>query len=152
MMLQDAEKETEIRTMRFEDALRKIRHLRRLVPENGASEAEADTAERLVRNLMERYSIGREDLRPVASPPSRMTWVYWEQLLAEFGISLNRFGGRGSASLGEDALILIRLTANQWHLQQTSSNGWEIIVRDFGVESLRAYLAKYGPRLYSLAR
>jgi hypothetical protein len=138
--------------MRFEDALRKIRHLRRLVPENGASEAEAETAERLVRNLMERYSIGREDLRPVASPPSRMTWVYWEQLLAEFGISLNRFGRRGSASLGSDALILIRLTANQWHLQQSSPNGWEIIVRDFGVESLRAYLAKYGPRLYSLAR
>jgi hypothetical protein len=42
-------------------------HLRRLVPENGASEAEAETAERLVRSLMERYSIGREDLRPVAS-------------------------------------------------------------------------------------
>src|ERR1700745_1557947 len=138
--------------MRFEDALRKIRHLRRLVPENGASEAEADTAERLVRNLMERYSIAREDLRPVASPPSGMTWVYWEQLLAEFGISLNRFGRRGSGSLGSDALLLIRLTANQWHLQQSSSSGWEIVIRDFGVESLRAYLAKYGPRLYSLAR
>jgi uncharacterized protein DUF2786 len=138
--------------MRFEDALRKIRHLRRLVPENGASEAEAQTAERLVRSLMERYSIGREDLRPVASPPSRMTWVYWEQLLAEFGISLNRFGVRGSASLGSDALILIRLTANQWHLQQSSPNGWEVIVRDFGVESLRAYLVKYGRRVYSLAR
>ena len=122
------------------------------MPENGASEAEAQTAERLVRSLMERYSIGREDLRPVASPPSRMTWVYWEQLLAEFGIRLNRFGGRGSASLGSDALILIRLTANQWHLQQSSSSGWEIVIRDFGVESLRAYLAKYGPRLYSLAR
>jgi Protein of unknown function (DUF2786) len=122
------------------------------VPENGASEAEAQTAERLVRSLMERYSIGREDLRPVASPPSRMTWVYWEQLLAEFGISLNRFGVRGSASLGSDALILIRLTANQWHLQQSSPNGWEVIVRDFGVESLRAYLVKYGRRVYSLAR
>jgi Protein of unknown function (DUF2786) len=138
--------------MRFEDALRKVRHLRRLVPENGASEAEAETAERLVRSLMERYSIGREDLRPVASPPSRMIWVYWEQLLAEFGFSLNRFGGRGSASLGNDALILIRLTANQWHLQQSSPNGWEVIVRDFGVESLRAYLVKYGRRVYSLAR
>jgi hypothetical protein len=138
--------------MRFEDALRKIRQLRRFVPENGASEAEAETAARLVRSLMERYSIGREDLRPVASPSSRMTWVYWEQLLAEFGISLNRFGGRGSASLGTDALILIRLTANQWHLKQSSPNGWEIIVRDFGVESLRAYLAKYGRRVYSPAR
>ena len=122
------------------------------MPENGASEAEAETAERLVRSLMERYSIGKEDLRSVASPSSRMTWVYWEQLLAEFGISLNRFGGRASASLGNGALIVIRLTANQWHLQQSSPTGWEIIVRDFGVESLRAYLAKYGRRVYSLAR
>jgi Protein of unknown function (DUF2786) len=97
--------------VRIEDALRKIRLLRRLVPENGASEAEAETASRLVHTLMERYSIGREDLRPVASPASRMTWVYWEQLLAEFDISLNRFGGRGSASLGSDARILIRLAA-----------------------------------------
>jgi hypothetical protein len=138
--------------MRFEDALRKIRLLRRFVPDNGASEAEAETASRLVHALMERYSIGKEDLRPVASPSSRMTWVYWEQLLAEFGISLNRFGGRASASLGNGALIVIRLTANQWHLQQSSPKGWEIIVRDFGVESLRAYLAKYGRRVYSLAR
>src|ERR1700730_17397653 len=80
-------------TVRIEDALRKIRLLRRLVPENGASEAEAETASRLVHALMERYSIGREDLRPVASPPNRLTWVYWEQLLAEFGMRLHRFGG-----------------------------------------------------------
>jgi hypothetical protein len=79
-----------------------------------------------------------------------MTWVYWEQLLAEFGISLNRFGGRASASLGTDALILIRLAAGQWHIRQKSPAGWKIMVRDFGVESLRAYLAKYGPRTYSL--
>jgi len=137
--------------MRFEDALRKIRLLHRLVPENGASEAEAETATRLVQTLMERYSIGREDLRPVASPSSRMTWVYWEQLLAEFGISLNRLGGRASASLGSGALILIQLAAGQWQIQQTSPTGWKITVRDFGLESLRAYLAKYGPRTYSLA-
>jgi Protein of unknown function (DUF2786) len=137
--------------MRFEDALRKIRLLRRLVPENGASEAEAETAACLVRTLMERYSIGREDLGPVVSPSSRMTWVYWEQLLAEFGINLNRFGGRASASLGTDALILIQLATGQWQMQQTSATGWKIIVRDFGLESLRAHLAKYGHLTYSLA-
>ena len=137
--------------MRIEDALRKIRLLRRLVPENGASEAEAETASRLVHTLMERYSIGREDLRPVATPSSRMTWVYWEQLLAEFGINLNRFGGRASASLGSDARIQIRLAAGQWQIQQTSPTGWKIVVRDFGLESMRAYLAKYGPRTYSLS-
>ncbi len=137
--------------MKVEDALRKIRLLRKLVPENGASAAEAETATRLVQALMERYSIGTEDLRPVESQPNRMTWIYWEQLLAEFGISLNRFGGRASASLGNGALIIIRLAANQWHVQQPSSNGWKITARDFGVECLRAYLAEYGPRAYSLA-
>jgi hypothetical protein len=137
--------------MRFEDALRKIRLLRRLVPENGASEAEAQTAARLVQALMERYSIGKEDVRPVASPPSPMTWVYWEQLLAEFGISLNRFGGRASAPFGNGALIVIRLAAGKWHVQQGSPEGWKIAVRGSGLESLRAYLAQYGPRSYSLA-
>ena len=62
-----------------------------------------------------------------------MTWVYWEQLLAEFGINLNRFGGRASASLGNDARILIRLTAGQWQIEQTSPTGWKIVVRDFGL-------------------
>ena len=85
--------------MRVEDAVRKIRLLRRINPESGASKFEAETATRLVQTLMERFSIGKEDVQPVATPRSRMTWVYWEQLLAEFGIALERFGGRASASL-----------------------------------------------------
>jgi hypothetical protein len=137
--------------MTVEDALRKIRLLRRVIPANGAFEAEAETASRLVRTLMERYSIGIADLSPVATPPSRMTWVYWEQLLADFGMSLDRFGQRASVRLGNGKLIVIRLAANQWHVQQLSSDGWKIIARDFGVETLRAYLAKNGPRSYSLA-
>jgi hypothetical protein len=80
-----------------------------------------------------------------------MTWVYWEQLLADFGMSLDRFGQRASVRLGNGKLIVIRLAANQWHVQQLSSDGWKIIARDFGVETLRAYLAKNGPRSYSLA-
>ena len=136
--------------MRIEDALRKIRLLRNVVPENGSSEGEAETASRLVHTLMERYSIGREDLRPVANPSNGMTWVYWEQLLSEFDISLNRFGGRASASLGRDARILIRLAAGQWQIEQTSPTGWKIVVRDFGLESLRAYLVEHGPRSYSM--
>ena len=136
--------------MRIEDALRKIRLLRNVVPENGSSEGEAETASRLVHTLMERYSIGREDLRPVANASNGMTWVYWEQLLSEFDISLNRFGGRASASLGRDARILIRLAAGQWQIEQTSPTGWKIVVRDFGLESLRAYLVEHGPRSYSM--
>jgi hypothetical protein len=136
--------------MRIEDALRKIRLLRRIIPENGATGFEAETATRLVEALMERYSIGKEDVHPVATPRNRMTWVYWEQLLADFDIALDRFGARASASLGNDALIIIRLAAGQWHVQQASPAGWKIIIRDSGLESLRAYLAKYGPRSYSL--
>ena len=137
--------------MRVEDALRKIRLLRQVNPENGAYKSEAETAARLVQALMERYSIGKQDVQPVASPRSRMTWVYWEQLLAEFGIALDRFGGRASASLGNGALIVIRLAAGHWHVQQVSPEGWKIAARDSGLESLRAYLVKYGPRSYSLA-
>jgi uncharacterized protein DUF2786 len=136
--------------MRVEDALRKIRLLRRLIPENGASEFEAETAGRLVQALMERYSIGKEDVHAVASPSNRMTWIYWELLMAEFGIALNRFGGRASASLGNSARVVIRLATGHWHVEQASPEGWKIAVRDSGLESLRGYLSKHGPRSYSL--
>jgi hypothetical protein len=136
--------------MRVEDVLRKIRLLRRLVPENGASEFEAKTANRLVQALMERYSIGKVDAQSVPAPSNRMTWVYWEQLLAEFRIRLDRFGGRASAKLGNDTRVLIHLASGQWHLQHTSREGWKTTVREFGLESLRAYLTKYR-RSYSLA-
>jgi hypothetical protein len=137
--------------MKLDDALRKIRLLRRFVPENGATEAEAETASNLVRTLMERYSIGVADLSPVATRPTPMTWVYWERLLADFGMRLDAFGQRASVRLGNGALIIIRLAANQWHAQQQSPDGWKVMARDFGVESLREYLLKYGPRSYSLA-
>jgi len=136
--------------MRVEDALRKIRLLRRLVPENGASEFEAETAGRMVQALMDRYSIGKADVLGAATPPNRMTWVYWEQLLAEFGITLSPFGGRASAKFGNGSLIVIRLTDGHWQVRQPSAAGWKIAVRDFGLESLRAHLTKHGPRSYSL--
>jgi len=137
--------------MRVEDALRKIRLLRRLVPENGASEFEAETASRLVQALMDRYSIGKEDVHGEERSCNRLTWVYWEQLLEEFGIGLDRFGGRASATLANGARVVIRLASGHWHLQQASPEGWQITVRDFGLESLRAYLTERGPRSYSLA-
>ena len=62
-----------------------------------------------------------------------MTWVYWEQMLADFGIALDRFGARASASLGNDSLIIIRLAAGHWHVQQSSPAGWKITVRDSGL-------------------
>ena len=38
--------------MRVEDVLRKIRLLRKVIPENGAFEAEAETATRLAQTLL----------------------------------------------------------------------------------------------------
>jgi len=99
---------------------------------------------------MQRYSIGTEEVHAVQSQRNRMTWVYWENLLAEFGITLERFGGRGSASLGNGAAIIIRLADGRWHVQEMSAAGWKIAVRDFGLETLRSYLANQGPRAYSL--
>lgn len=137
--------------MRFEDALRKIGLLRRLIPANGASEAEAEVASRLAQTLMERYCIKTDDIPSHEIPSPRMSWVYWEHLAAEFGMSLDSFGRRASLRLANGALIVIRLAANQWHVQHPSADGWKIMARDFGVESLRAYLAKHGPRSYSMA-
>jgi hypothetical protein len=65
----------------------------------------------------------REDVRPVANARDPMIRIYWKQLRAEFGINLNRFGGRGSASLESDARILIRLAAGQWQIERTSPTG-----------------------------
>ncbi len=138
--------------MRIEDALRKVRLLRRVRTENGASEPEAENAARLAQALMERYALRPSDLRAESAPVFRMTWVYWQQLMEEYGIKLRHFGKRGNASLGDGRLIFIRLDSGQWQVQRTSPGGWETIQRDWGVETLRAYLVKSGPRLYSFAR
>jgi hypothetical protein len=43
--------------MKFEDALRKIRLLRQVKPENGSSDAEAENPASLVRTLMDRFAV-----------------------------------------------------------------------------------------------
>lgn len=138
--------------MRIEDALRKVQLLLRVSRENGASEGEARNAARLAKALMERYSLAGNDVEATPAPVFRMTWVYWRHLMDEYGIILHHFGKRGSASLGDDRVVFIRLDSGQWQVQRTAPGGWETIRRDFGVESLRAYLAKSGPRIYSFAR
>jgi hypothetical protein len=136
--------------MKIEDIIRKIRILRRITPENGASEPEADTAARLARLLMERFSIASEDVRATLSPAGRLSWVYWERLLSEFGIRLDRFGRRGSASIGRGTLLLIRLDNGQWSIRDTSPGSCKVVARDWGLDSLRGYLVSNGPRSYSL--
>ncbi len=135
--------------MTVEDARRKIALLRRVSIDNGAVKAEVETARRLQKALMERYAIKSYDL-PGASPAagSRLTWVYWQELLEEFGLSLNHFGNRGSVEVGNNKLY-IRLATNQWWIEEKFPVGWRTTVRNLGVESLRKYLKENAPRSYS---
>lgn len=138
--------------MLIEDVRRKIRLLLKVSHENGATEGEIRNAGSLVRKLTERYALRDEEAASDPAPAFRMTWVYWRHLMEEYGITLRHFGKRGNASLGDGRLIFIRLDSGQWHVQRTSPGGWETERRDYGVESLRAYLARNGPRLHSFAR
>ena len=138
--------------MRAEDALRKIGLLRKVKTENGALAAEAESAARLAKALMERYAIKAEDIRDGSITPAfRMTWVYWRELLHEFGLQLRHFGHRGNAAIGADKIVYINLRTSQWWVEQQSSGGWQTVIRDWGVESLRTYLNAHG-RGYSLQR
>ena len=139
--------------MRAEDALRKIGLLRRMRTENGASAAEADNAGRLAKALMERYAIKPEDVRSDSHAPAlRMTWVYWQELLHDFGLQLRHFGHRGNAEMGRDRIIYVTLRTGQWWIEQRSHGGWQAGARDWGVESLREYLTQHAQRSYTLLR
>jgi hypothetical protein len=138
--------------MKVEDALRKVRLLLRVSRENGASDGEIRNAKSLAQTLMDRYGLKGGELGSRPAPVFRMSWVYWQHLMEEYGVKLRHFGKRGNASLGDGRLIFIRLDSGQWQVQKTSPGGWETIQRDSGVETLRAYLVKSGPRMYSFSR
>jgi hypothetical protein len=137
--------------MKFEDALRKIRLLRQVKPENGSSESESENAAALVRTLMERFAVKPDEMRPASGPLFRLSWVYWDHLLAEFGLELEHFGKRGSARLSQDKKAVIRLDTGEWRIQRTTPNGTEELVKDTGVESFQSYLDKNAPRMFSLS-
>ncbi len=137
--------------MRFEDALRKIRLLRQVKPENGSSEAESETAAALVHALMDRFAVKPEETRPTSGPIFRMSWVYWDHLLAEFGLELEHFGKRGSARLSQDKKAVIRLDTGEWRIQRTTPAGTEELVKDTGVESFQSYLNNNAPRMFSMS-
>ena len=138
--------------MTVEDALRKIELLRRISTDKGAVPAEVETAHRLQKALMKRYAIKAHDI-PDASPTtvSRLTWIYWQELLEEFGLCLNHFGNRGSAAVGKNKLY-ITLDANQWWIAERFKSSWKTTARDRGFESLRKYLKEHAPRRHSFLR
>ena len=138
--------------MKTEDALRKIELLRKMKTENGALAAEAENAARLAKALMERYAINADDVSTAPERPAfRLTWIYWQELLKEFGLRLRHFGRRGNAAIGNDKMVYIKLGANQWWIEERSGGGWQTTARDWGVETLRLYLSKHA-RSYSLFR
>ena len=103
--------------MKLEEAQRKIQLLSRITPRNGASAAEAETVANLARARIERFAVQQELARTAPAPTSRLTWVYWESLLGDYGIGLNRFGGRGSAQLGGGLVAFIRLDTGHWSVE-----------------------------------
>ena len=139
--------------MTVEDALRKIAVLRRISSDTGAMPAERETARRLQKVLMERYAINARDI-PDAPPTTsfRLNWSHWTELCDEFGLRLDRLGNRGSAGVGNNSKIYIRLDKSQWWIEERSSGGWKTTVRDRGLESLRTYLRVRGPKSYSFLR
>ena len=139
--------------MTVEDALRKIELLRRISTDKGAVPAERETAHRLQRVLMERYAIKARDI-PDASPPpsSRLSWSYWQELLEDFDLRLDRLGNRGSVTVGSKSKVYIRLDKSEWWADERSAGGWQTTVRDQGTESLRKYLREHAPKSYSFLR
>jgi hypothetical protein len=136
--------------MKIEDALRKIRLLRLVYADNGASDAEAENASNLVRRLMDRFALRSEETREPNPSQFRMSWVYWDQILCDFGLELHHFGKRGSAQIGGDKQVLIRLDIGEWRVQQTTPEGTDLLIKDIGVESFQTYLNKNAPRMHSL--
>lgn len=139
--------------MTRDDALRKARLLRRLKVENGATEAEADTALRLGQRLIDRHglqtTVTADSNRPAEG---RMSWVYWEYAADEHGLALKHFALRGSISLdGGKTLVLIELRTGAWQVQRASSRGYETVLSGRGLESFRDYLRRNAPRAYTFA-
>jgi hypothetical protein len=135
--------------VRAADILRKIRLLSEVNTKNGASAAEADNAQRLARALMDRYSIKAEEERPVSQrPAAKLTWVYWQELFNEFWLEFSYLGYRGSATIGHDRTVYIKLNTGQWSVEKRSNGGTQIVARDVGLETMRKYLSAHA-RTYS---
>ena len=139
--------------MKVEDALRKIALLRKVSADKGAMAAERETAHRLQKVLMERYAIDAREI-PDAQPTtaSRLSWSYWQELLEEFGLRLDRLGNRGSAMVGANSKVYIMLDQSKWWTDVRSPSGWRTTVREQGLESLRKYLNEHAPKNYSFSK
>jgi hypothetical protein len=138
--------------MKVEDALRKIALLRRVSEDKGALAAEREAAHRLQKVLMERYAIKAQEVpEGVSTNPFRLNWDYWRELLDEFDLRLTHFGGRGSAEVGKNMIVYMRLATNQWWIEERTPTGCKPTIRDNGMDSLRTYLKEHAPKTYSFS-
>jgi hypothetical protein len=140
--------------MNSEDARRKLQLLQKVRPENGFSDAEAENAVHLSLLLVKRFSIRAEEVRPNPAPAHSfaLSWVYWQHLADEYGLKLHRFGGRGNLTLPDNRAAFIKLGTGEWWVQKTGAGGHERVARNWGVESLRAYLARNRTRAPSFLK
>jgi hypothetical protein len=135
------------------DALRKVRALRNVTLASGALPAEVDNAGRLSKRIAERFAIECEERQEQPRPTqSSATWDYWRWLLSEFRIEARRFCNRASGAMGTDRLIVIRLDTSEWQIQRQTLAGYQTVVKQRGLESLRHYLQENAPRGYSFAQ
>jgi hypothetical protein len=108
----------------------------------------------LQKALMERYAISDQQI-PDVSPTAtifRLNWGYWQELLNEFGLRLNRSGNRGSVEVGTNSVVYITLDTNQRRVEERCPGGRQTKVRDRGIDSLRTYLKEHAPKSYSFIR
>jgi hypothetical protein len=146
----DPEETVTALAMKLEDALRKIRLLRRVKAENGASDAEAENAAAIIRTLMDRFAVKSEETRPSNEGPFRMSWVYWDHVLDDHGLQLKHFGKRGSASISRDTQAIMRLDTGEWRVQRGHNGSTEVVAQGRGVETFETYLSKNAPQMFSL--
>ena len=135
-----------------EATLRKVRLLRRVVSERGATPAEVENAAHLAKKLADNLALREDDIIRVTiepSPGARRSWVYWEQAASEFGLGMNHFGSRGNLRVG-DALIFIDFDRLQWTVKKPSPTGYREVVRKTGLDSFREFLRQHTPRRYAL--
>lgn len=104
----------------------------------------------MTETLLREFAVEPEAVLPPAPTIHRPSWVYWENLLSQYGLQLRRFGKRGSVTIASDRhMLLIRIDTGEWQAQKMGPGGWQVVAREVGLDSMRNYLAKNTPRAFT---
>jgi hypothetical protein len=135
-----------------EAALRKVSLLRRVISDRGATPAESESAARLAMKLTNGLALSEDEIirkTNQANPGGSPSWVYWEQVVSEFGLKMSHFGSRANLHLGA-VLIVIDFDRSRWTVKKQSPTGYREVINRTGLDSFREFLRQYAPRRYSL--